>query len=326
MSDMPATDAEMNAISDVEISVVLPSFNEAENLPTVLVELDGEIAKLERTAEIIVVDDGSTDDTAGALKEVDLAHSNLRYLRFGTNLGKSAALTAGIERCNGDVIVFMDADGQDDPTNLRNMIGSLDELDMVTGSRAGHRKDRFIKRHTSRIYNAATRKVTGIDAEDMNSGFKAMRTQVAKSILIQGELHRYLPVLAAWSGFKVGEVPVSHRQRLHGETKFGASRFWRGMLDLVTVRFLTRYDSRPFHLFGGLGIALGVLGGMLLSWMAFERFALNETIGARPALIAGVLLSIVAVQLVSFGLLGELISSQNRGPAPVLGTEEPLET
>lgn len=306
------------------LSVVMPAYNEADNLPDVLGELQGCLDALELSWEILVVDDGSTDRTQQVLNELGAELPQLRQIRLGSNLGKSAALDAGLARSRGEVVVLMDADGQDDPESLHSMLKAIDGgLDVVTGSRSANRQDRLVKRSTSRVYNRVTRLATGIDAADMNSGFKVMRAEVAHALTVHGELHRYLPVLAAWSGFAVGEVPVTHRTRLHGETKFGLNRFWRGLMDLLTVKFLTQYTGRPFHLFGGLGMFSGVVGVGLLTWMLIERLA-GATIGTRPALVAGVLLAVVSVQLLSFGLLGELISYGNaRRDRPPPGREVP---
>jgi dolichol-phosphate mannosyltransferase len=173
------------------------------------------------------------------------------------------------------------------------------------------RNDRFVKRTTSKLYNGATAKVTGVPGRDFNSGLKVMRTELAQTVELYGELHRYIPVLAVWNGFRVGELDVEHHERRHGRSKFGRARFWRGFLDLVTVKFLTTYTARPFHLFGGLGFIIGLIGAGLLAWMAIER-ALGETIGTRPALQAGVLLVVVAVQMVSLGLISELMVNLRR--------------
>ncbi|MCB1027882.1 MAG: glycosyltransferase family 2 protein [Microthrixaceae bacterium] len=306
------------------LSVVLPAYNEADNLPEVVSELSGVLDSLVPSWEILVVDDGSTDQTREVLDAMGPDLPGLRQVRLGSNLGKSAALDAGLARSRGGIVVLMDADGQDDPAELGAMLAAIDGgLDMVTGSRSANRQDRLVKRSTSRVYNRVTRAATGIDAADMNSGFKVMRAEVADALTVHGELHRYLPVLAAWSGFAVGEVPVTHRSRLHGTTKFGLNRFWRGLMDLLTVKFLTQYTGRPFHLFGGMGLVSGVVGAGLLTWMLIERIA-GATIGTRPALVAGVLLSVVSVQLLSFGLLGELISYGNaRRQRPPPGREVP---
>jgi dolichol-phosphate mannosyltransferase len=284
------------------ISVVLPAFNEKANLeellPDVLAVLDG----VDGSHEVLVVDDGSTDGTAAWIGTI--TDRRVRCIRLRRNSGKSAALRIGFEHARGDVIVTMDADYQDDPRELPLLLAALDEVDLVSGRRAV-RHDRFVKRTTSRLYNKATSVVSGVPGRDFNSGFKAMRREVAESLELYGELHRYQPVLAAWQGYRVGEVDVEHHARRHGSTKFGAARFWRGMLDLVTVKFLTSYNARPFHFFGGAGFALGFVGMVLLGWMLVLKLG-GTDVGGRPALIAGVLLTVIAVQLVSLGLLAEL--------------------
>lgn len=299
-----------------DLSVLLPSYNEAPNLEPVIEEIIGKLRTLGCTWEVVVVDDGSTDDTEAVMASITAAHPSVRHVKLRTNKGKSAALSVGFTEVTGDVIVLMDADGQDDPAGLPAMLDALDRgLDLVTGSRAGERNDRFVKRHTSRLYNAATARLSGVDGEDFNSGFKMMRRDVAERVEMRGELHRYIPTLAAWEGFAVGEVRVAHRARLHGSTKFGINRFWRGLLDLLTVKFLTTYNARPFHLFGGVGLGIGAVGMGLLSWMLCLR-VLGETVGTRPALLAGILCIIVAIQLSSFGLLAELLVSSRRSPLP----------
>ncbi len=178
-------------------------------------------------------------------------------------------------------------------------------VDLVTGRRAV-RRDRVVKRSTSRLYNAVTAAVTGVPGRDFNSGLKAMTRAVANSLELYGELHRYVPVLATWAGFKVAEVDVAHHQRAHGTTKFGRARFWRGFLDLLTVKFLTTYTLRPSHLFGGMGLLIGALGSALLGWMTVVKLG-GERVGDRPALLAGILLVVVGGQLLSLGLLAELV-------------------
>jgi dolichol-phosphate mannosyltransferase len=290
------------------VSVILPAYNEASNLRYVVSELEPVLQQVASEHEILVVDDGSTDNTVEVLAQLTAEFPRLRSAHFRSNRGKSAAVQAGLELVTGEVVVLMDADGQDNPAELPALIGELESgSDMVTGSRVHNRHDRFVKRSTSRVYNWASRKLTGLDVHDMNSGFKAMNAGVAGDIMVYGELHRYLPVLASWAGYRVSEVPVVHRDRHSGESKFGFARFWRGMLDLLTVRFLSAYTTRPFHLFGGLGFAVGAIGMGLLGWMLMLQVFGDEPIGNRPALIAGVMMVLVSIQLFSIGLIGELI-------------------
>jgi dolichol-phosphate mannosyltransferase len=297
----------------VELSVVLPAYNEAPNLREFIPELRDALLTLGRSFEIIVVDDGSTDDTRLVMSEFTERCADVHCARLRRNVGKSAALTAAFELAGGDFVVLMDADGQDVPAEIPRLVAALDEgFDLVTGRRIV-RRDRFVKRATSKLYNGVTARVTGIDGHDFNSGFKAMRREVTRDLDLYGELHRYIPVLAHWAGYRVTEVDVEHRARMHGTSKFGRSRFWRGVLDLVVVKFLTTYNSRPFHLFGGLGIALGTVGAALLTWMGILRIH-GDRVGDRPALLIGVLCVVVAVQLLSLGLIASLVIHHRRPP------------
>jgi glycosyltransferase involved in cell wall biosynthesis len=294
------------AFPTTDVSVVLPSYNEAENLTAVVDEIVDQLGVAALQFEIIIVDDGSNDGTQRVASDLARRHQQVRAVRFRRNLGKSAALQLGLREATGARIVMMDADGQDDPAAIPALLAALDGgLDLVTGRRAD-RQDRFVKRSTSRLYNAMTARVTGVAGHDFNSGLKALTHDAADSLELYGELHRYIPVLAAWNGFAVGEVDVNHRRRLHGESKFKKARFWRGFFDLVTVKFLTTYTGRPFHLFGGVGVGLSALGSGILGWLLIVK-ATGHSIGERPALFAGVILVLVGVQLLSVGLLAELI-------------------
>lgn len=289
----------------------MPAYNEYDNLVELIPETLAMFDEMGGECEMLIVDDGSTDETAAFMRNV--ADPRVHHVRLRRNAGKSAALSAGLARVKGDIVVLMDADGQDDPTEVPRLIKLLDErnLDLITGSRAGNRHDRFIKRNTSKIYNRTTALVSGVDMRDFNSGLKIMRHDLATSLEMYGELHRYIPVLAHWSGFSVGEESIAHHERRHGETKFGRARFWRGFLDLITVKFLTTYTARPFHLFGGTGIIMGVVGMALLAWMGV-LWLFGDRVGNRPALLIGVFLVVVAVQMVSMGLIAELIVNMRR--------------
>jgi glycosyltransferase involved in cell wall biosynthesis len=288
------------------LSVVIPALNEAENLVETVPQLIGVLEELGTPYEIFIIDDGSTDGTPQVMRRLCEEHSHLRSVRLRRNAGKAAALAVGFGLVSNDVVVTMDADGQDDPREIAALLAKLDDgFDLVTGRRAT-RQDRFIKRHTSQVYNATTSWVSGVPGRDFNSGLKAMRREVAQTVDLYGELHRYVPVLAAWAGFSVTEIEVEHHPRLHGTTKYGIARFWRGFFDLATVKFITSYNRRPFHLFGGIGILSGLVGAGLLIWMFIEH-ATGHPVGNHPALITGVMFVVVSVQLILFGLLGELL-------------------
>ena len=315
-----SVDVDMEALTGTHggvtaISVIMPAYDEAENLAVIVPRTLDVLAQIPGHHEVLIVDDGSRDGTPELMSELRKTQPSVRYLRLRRNYGKSTALQAAFERAHGKIIVLMDADGQDQPEAIPDLLAALEGgLDLATGRRV-ERNDRFIKRHTSRLYNRVTSAVTGVEGQDFNSGLKAMRRDVMTPLVLYGELHRYIPVLANWSGFRVGEVPVEHKPRLHGASKFGRARFWRGFLDLLTVKFITTYTGRPFHLFGGLGIFFGVVGGALITWMLIVKIG-GGAVGTRPALQAGILLMVVGVQLMSLGLIGELIVHFRRDRAP----------
>ncbi|WP_322937306.1 glycosyltransferase family 2 protein [Nocardioides bizhenqiangii] len=290
--------------------VVVPALNEAENLALVVPRILDALELVDMEGHVVVVDDGSTDKTREVVADLADRHSAVRLLSLGRNMGKATALRRGFDEAlleGAEVVVMMDADGQDDPAELPLLLDRLaDGADLVTGARTV-RNDRFVKRNTSKLYNAATARLSGAPGKDFNSGFKVMRGEVARnaSPMLYGELHRYLTVVAHWLGYRVAEVSVQHHERLHGKTKYGLARFWRGFVDLMTVRFLMTYESRPSHLFSGLGMASMAAGGLALAYLFAEKVAGAE-IGGRPLLIAGVVLVLGGLQLVLFGLLAEL--------------------
>ncbi len=291
--------------------IVIPAYNEAENLGQVIPEIITYISKIDSKFRIIIIDDGSTDDTANTITALAKKHPQIVGEAMPRNLGKAAALKRGFalaEDLGGQIVIMMDADGQDDPAELETLIGRLDEgFDLVTGARYT-RNDRFIKRTTSRLYNRTTSMISGVKGKDFNSGFKVMRLTVAQAVgsMMYGEMHRYLTVIASWFGYRITEVHVTHRKRLLGKSKYGIARFWRGFIDLVTIRFLLAYESRPSHLIGAFGV-LSLLGGVgILGYVSVLRVFFDETIGNRPILTIGVLLAVVGIQLLVFGLLAEL--------------------
>jgi glycosyltransferase involved in cell wall biosynthesis len=297
--------------------VVVPALDEAENLRDLVPRIAAEVLTFDQAGRVLVVDDGSTDDTGKVVAELmmDLPCVELETHRH--NLGKAAALQHGFARAldgGADVIVMMDADGQDDPMELQRLLAQVDAgADLVTGARL-QRQDRFVKRTTSKVYNRTTGLLSGAPGRDFNSGYKAMRADVARDVspMLYGEMHRYLTVIAHGLGYRVAEVSVQHHPRMAGESKYGLNRFWRGLADLLTVRFLLSYEHRPSHLFGGIGL-LSFLAGMLcLGYLTAVKIAGNP-IGDRPLLIAGVLMVMVGLQLALFGLLAELVvNARNR--------------
>jgi glycosyltransferase involved in cell wall biosynthesis len=303
------------AAVNTSLSVVVPLLNEAESLAPLYAEIDAALATLEQpaTAEIIFVDDGSTDGSPTILRELFEADPRVQVIQLRRNFGKSAALAAGFAAAGGDYIVTLDADLQDVPAEIPALLAPLlhDEADLVSGWKAD-RQDPLSKTLPSAIFNRVVRVVSGVPLHDFNCGFKAYRREVVEEVPLYGEMHRYIPVLAHFRGFKVAEVRVPHRARKYGHSKFGAGRFIRGFFDLLTVVFLTQYTRRPLHLFGLIGLLTFGLGFVIDAYLAFLKLALGQPIGHRPLLTLGVLLMIVGSQFVVFGLLGEMIAHHAR--------------
>jgi glycosyltransferase involved in cell wall biosynthesis len=297
------------------LSVVIPLVDESDSLPQLYHEVDAALAAMDLPGgvEIIFVDDGSTDRSPGILRELFEADPRVQVIQFRRNFGKSAALAAGFAAARGDYVVTLDADLQDVPAEIPALLAPLarDEADLVSGWKVD-RQDPLTKTLPSAVFNAVVRTVTGVRLHDFNCGFKAYRREVLDEIQLYGELHRYIPVLAHFRGFRVAEVPVPHRPRRHGRSKFGVTRFARGFFDLLTVMFLTQYTRRPLHLFGLIGLLTFGAGFLIDAYLAFIKLALGEPIGHRPLLTLGVLLMIVGSQFVVFGLLGEMIAHHAR--------------
>lgn len=298
--------------------VVVPAFNEAANLRIVIPQVIEHLHSIDSDGRVLVVDDGSNDDTSTVMAVLCDEYSGVAVDRAVHNRGKSAALQRGFQQAldsGASVVAMMDADGQDDPSELPRLIAELDAgWDLVTGARL-KRHDGFVKRTTSRLYNKVAGAVSGAPGRDFNSGLKVMSAATAADItpMLYGELHRYIVVIAHWLGYRVTEVPVAHHERLSGSTKYGVNRFWRGFLDLMTVRFLMSYRYRPLHLFGGLGIVSLLVGLVMLVYLLVQRI-LGASVGERPMLIAGVLLVVVGLQVLLFGLLAELIVYTRQRP------------
>ncbi|MCH7679188.1 glycosyltransferase family 2 protein [candidate division KSB1 bacterium] len=296
----------------VKISVVVPLFNEEESLVELYEQLSKAVCSLEKPIEFLFVDDGSTDGSMQVLTELHKKDPQVRVVQFRRNYGKSAALGLGFKEARGELIVTLDADLQDEPHEIPKLVKKLEEgFDLVSGWKK-IRNDPFIKKNTSKLFNFVTRKMTGLRIHDMNCGLKVYRREVTDTVNVYGQLHRFLPVLAQWQGFKVGEVVVKHSPRKYGKTKFGASRFIAGFLDLVTVLFITRYTKRPLHLFGLIGLSSFIVGVGISGYLAVERLFLGQYLSDRPLLFLGILAIVVGVQFVSIGLLGEMITESRK--------------
>jgi len=295
-----------------DISVVIPLYNEEESLKELHQQLRSTLGRMNIRYELIFIDDGSTDRSIQVLRDLRRTDKHIRIYRFRRNYGKSAALSVGFEKAQGSIVITMDADLQDDPAEIPALKKKLDEgYDLVSGWKKV-RHDPITKTIPSKFFNFITSLMTGVHLHDMNCGLKAYRKDVVKSVNVYGELHRYVPVLAHWEGFKIGEIVVHHRARKFGKTKFGIGRFWKGFLDLLTVLFTTRYFRRPLHLFGPLGL-IAILAGMVIDGvLVFEWFQGSTALSNRPLFLVGIMLIIVGIQFFSIGLLGEMISKSRR--------------
>ena len=289
-----------------KISIVIPLLNEEESLNPLTIEIKKVFRQIQVEFEVLFIDDGSSDKSFQVIKEICKSDTRFHYVSFKKNYGKSAALQIGFKQIKGDVVVTMDADLQDDPAEIPNLIKKLEEgVDLVSGWKR-KRYDPIIKRFSSRFFNFVTRVLSGIKIHDFNCGLKAYRKPVVEKIRVYGELHRYIPVLAKWEGFTVSEIEVKHHPRRYGKTKFGISRFFKGFIDLITVMFTTRYIRRPMHLFGFFGALSFLIGLIVNGWLTIDWIS-GKSLSNRPMLFLGMLLIIVGVQFFSVGLLGEMM-------------------
>jgi glycosyltransferase involved in cell wall biosynthesis len=290
------------------ISVVVPLLNEEATLEELYREVAAALEPRGESFEVVFVDDGSTDGSSSVLSRLHDEHSNVVVVRLRRNFGKATALKAGFLEAHGEIVVTIDADLQDDPAEIPRLLAKLDEgFDLVSGWKS-RRRDPWTRRVLSRIFNRLASAVSGVTLHDVNCGLKAYRAEVVHDLRIYGELHRFLPVLAHERGYRVAELPVNHRPRNHGRSRYGLERYLRGFLDLLTVSLVGRYRHRPLHLFGGVGLVLGAIGTLVLAYLTVLKVT-GEAIGHRPLLILGVLLVVVGLQLFSLGLLGEMIRS-----------------
>ncbi|HEY4493699.1 MAG TPA: glycosyltransferase family 2 protein [Candidatus Paceibacterota bacterium] len=292
------------------ISVVIPAYNEAESVGELHEELLTVLTKTREKFEIIFIDDGSTDNTLAELHKL----SPVRVISFARNFGKSQALMAGFAAAAGDMIFTLDSDLQDDPAEIPKFLARFKEskTDLVCGWKV-NRRDSAAKRFVSKIANSVTAYFTSARVHDMNCCYKLFRTEVAKSLHLYGDMHRYIPALAATAGYKISEVPVHHRARKFGVSKYGNfRRFFKSFFDFITLILLSRFAHRPMHLFGIAGFILSAAGVLILAYMSYLRLFLDEFIGNRPLLMLGVLLLVVGIQSFTSGFLGELLIREKR--------------
>jgi glycosyltransferase involved in cell wall biosynthesis len=292
------------------ISVVVPIHNEERSIGLLHEELQAALDSLGEEWEAVYVDDGSTDESFSALTRLHAREDNVRVVRLRRNFGKAAALAAGFAQAAGERVVTIDGDLQDDPSEIPQLLAKLEEgFDVVSGWKT-RRRDPLSRRLPSKLFNWVTGWMSGLRLHDMNCGLKAYRAEVVHNLVLYGELHRFMPVLAHEQGYRVAELPVNHRPREHGRSRYGMERYLRGFLDLLTVSFMGRYRHRPLHLFGGLGLLLGGSGVVLLVYLTIVKL-MGHAIGQRPLLTLGVLLVVVGMQFFTLGLISEMITSHH---------------
>ena len=313
-----------------DLSIVIPVLNESPNIDRLYNELTDTLVRGGRSYEIIIVDDGSTDDTFNRLAALQARDPHLRIIRFRRNFGQTAAFAAGFAFARGRMVVTSDGDLQNDPADIQQMADKIerDGFDIVCGWRKD-RKDRMVTRRVpSVIANKLISWATGVELHDYGCSLKVFRSEVVKPLRLYGEMHRFLPAIASQFGVRIAEVVVNHRHRVAGASKYGLSRTVRVVLDLLTVKFLLNYSTRPLQIFGLFGLSAGALGSVILAYLGYVRLIAHQAIGDRPLLLLGMLLVFIGVQLVTFGLLAELLArtyyeSQNK---PVYAIREIRQT
>jgi glycosyltransferase involved in cell wall biosynthesis len=308
----------------MELSVVIPVYNEEENVAPLLCEIKGVLTKLGLSYEIVTVDDGSRDATFEVLCRLHGAEPALKVVRLKRNFGQTAAMAAGLAHADGNIVVLMDGDMQNDPADIPALLAKLDEgNDLVAGWRYNRRDSFFNRRLPSMIANRLISLTTKVKLHDYGCTLKAMHKDVSKGLRLYGEMHRFIPAIAYERGAQVAEIKVNHRPRTRGVSKYGISRSLRVILDLLTVKFLTSYSTRPAHIFGPIGVISGLLGFALAVYLTVQKLVYNLDIGSRPLLLLAVLLIFIGFQFVTMGLLGEMLArtyheSQDR-PVYVVG-------
>ena len=309
----------------MNISVVIPLLNESQSLNELCNSICEVMSSYGFTYEIILIDDGSTDESWEVIQTLSKNSTDIKGIKFKRNYGKSQALHAGFLNCNGDVVFTMDADLQDDPKEIPEMYDMIinDNYDLVSGWKKKRFDSILFKNIPSKIFNFAARVTSGIKLNDFNCGLKAYKKDVVKNINVYGEMHRYIPVLAKNEGYhKIGEKIVNHRPRKHGNTKFGPSRFLHGFLDLITIWFISSFGKRPMHLFGSLGLIMLTTGFLFAGFLGYDKIFVNpggRLITERPEFYISLVTMIIGSQFFSMGFIGELIlKSINKSPQYVI--------
>lgn len=316
----------MSAVPD--ISLVVPVYNEEPNIEPLIREIVPALSRITDNFEIIAVDDGSRDDSFGKLKKLRAEDPRIKIIRFRANFGQTAAFSAGFDKARGKVIITMDGDLQNDPSDIPAMVAKLNEgYDIVAGWRYDRQDSMISRRIPSIIANKIISMTTNVHLHDYGCSLKVFKVEVVKNIKLYGEMHRFIPAIASWMGVNVAEMKVNHRPRTAGKSKYGIGRTVRVILDLITVKFLLSYSTRPIQIFGSIGLFCGLMGFMIALWVSIQRFLFEMPLSNRPVLLLAVLLIFIGVQFVSMGLLAELQArtyheSQNK---PIYAIKEILE-
>lgn len=291
----------------MDVSVVIPFLNESPNLTPLCEELKANLDRMDKSYEVLFIDDGSMDDGVEVLARFRAQMPQLKVVSFRRNFGQTAAMVAGLDYAQGDIIVTLDADRQNDPADIPAMLHKINEgFDMVCGWRF-NRQDTYLSRKLpSMLANRLISKITNVSLHDYGCTLKAMRKEVAKRITLYGDMHRFIPAVASGVGVKIAEVKVNHRARTAGQSKYGISRTFRVILDLITVKFLLHFHARPLHFFGMPGLLLGGAGGVILAFLTVARFFFDTPLADRPLLVFAFMLVIIGVQFILFGLIGEM--------------------
>ncbi|MBW2977075.1 glycosyltransferase family 2 protein [Candidatus Woesearchaeota archaeon] len=296
----------------MELSVVIPAYNEERNVTIVHKHLSSVLKPLNKAYELIFVNDGSTDNTLSELKKLRKLDKKVKVISFTKNFKKASALAAGLKRASGEVVITMDADMQDSPSEIPNLLRRVDQgYDMVIGWKYP-RKDPLHKIVASKIFNLLVRILTRSKIHDCDSNFRVMKKEVIPHLELYSGLYRYIPVIAHQKGFKIGEVKVKHQPRVYGKSKYPMTRLFTGFFDLVTIKFLLEYNKRPLHFFGGIGSIFLLLGIITGTYLLYLKFFINQLIGQRPLLILTILLVFLGMQFISIGLIGEMIANINQ--------------
>jgi len=289
------------------LSVVIPVYNEEENIQLLHAKLKEAMVILDNEYEILFVDDGSTDRTLSILEEIQAGDKHVIVLSLRRNFGQTAAFAAGFDFARGDVIVTMDGDLQNDPADIPKLLERIKDHDLVSGWRKKRKDPFFTRRLPSIMANWLISKVTGVKLHDYGCSLKAYRRDVIKNLKLYGEMHRFIPAVASWYGVRIAEVETVHHPRMHGKSKYGISRTLKVVLDLITVKFLQSFSTKPIQFFGPVGVFSGFLGFLISLYLTFDKIFFGRDIGGRPLLLLGALLIIVGIQLIGMGLLGEML-------------------